>query len=115
VLSVTRILFDVDKDDPKLAQRDEENINKVAEILSRDPSLVLIVEGYTDPTGSREHNIALGKRRAENTRNYFISKGVPADQIETYSYTADEPEAIQNIQSTSYAQQRAAIFRIKRK
>jgi outer membrane protein OmpA-like peptidoglycan-associated protein len=115
VLSVTRILFDVDKDDPKLAQRDEENINKVAEILSRDPSLVLIVEGYTDPTGSREHNIALGKRRAENTRNYFISKGVPADQIETYSYTADEPEAIQNIQSTSYAQKRAAIFRIKRK
>lgn len=115
ILSVTRILFDVDKDDPKVANKDEENINKVAEILKKDPSLILIVEGYTDPTGSREHNIALGKRRAENTRNYFISKGVSAEQIEIYSYTADEPEAIQNIQSTSYAQKRAAIFRIKKK
>lgn len=115
ILSVTKILFDLDKDDPKVAKKDEENINKVAEILKKDPSLVLIVEGYTCDLGSKEHNMALAKRRANNTRDYFISKGVPADQIETYSYTADDNTSLENIKSDVREEHRAAIFRIKKK
>ncbi len=59
--------------------------------------------------------MALGKRRANNTRDYFISKGVPVDQIETYSYTADQDSSIENIKSNLREEHRAAIFRIKRK
>lgn len=115
ILSVTKILFDLDKDDPKVARRDEKNIDKIAEIMKNDPNLVLIVEGYTCPKGSKEHNQALAKRRANNTRDYFISKGVPADQIETYSYTADDDMSVQNISSKVDEEHRAAIFRIRRK
>lgn len=115
ILSITKILFDLDKDDPKVAKKDEDNINKVAQILKDDPSLILIVEGYTCDLGSKEHNMALGKRRANNTRDYFISKGVPVDQIETYSYTADQDSSIENIKSNLREEHRAAIFRIKRK
>ncbi|MBQ7489302.1 MAG: OmpA family protein [Bacteroidales bacterium] len=115
ILSVTKILFDLDKDDPKVAKRDEKNIDKIAEIMKNDPNLVLIVEGYTCPKGSKEHNRALAKRRANNTRDYFISKGVPADQIETYSYIADDDASVQNINSKVDEEHRAAIFRIRRK
>ncbi len=115
LLSVTKILFDLDKDDPKVAKRDEKNIDKIAEIMKNDPNLILIVEGYTCPKGSKEHNQALAKRRANNTRDYFISKGVPADQIETYSYTADDDASVQNISSKVDEEHRAAIFRIRRK
>lgn len=115
VLSVTKILFDLDKDDPKVAKKDEDNINKVASILKNDPSLILIVEGYTCPLGSKEHNQALAKRRANNTRDYFISKGVPADQIETYSYIADDDASVRNISSSSNEEHRAAIFRIRKR
>jgi len=59
--------------------------------------------------------MALAKRRANNTRDYFISKGVPADQIETYSYTADDNTSLENIKSDVREEHRAAIFRIKKK
>lgn len=115
ILAVTKILFDLDKDDPKVAKKDDQNIEKVATILKNDPSLVLIVEGYTCILGSEEHNKKLAKRRAEHTRDYFISKGVPADQIETYSYTATEETNIQNIPSDNKEEHRAAIFRIRKR
>ena len=115
VLNLTKIYFDLDKDDPKVARKDESNINKVSEILKKDPSLILIVEGYTCPLGSKEHNRALAKRRAQNTCDYFISKGVPADQVQPYSYTAEDDASTRNIQSNANEEHRVAIFRIKQR
>ena len=111
VLSKTKILFDLDKDIPKINDYND-NINRTVAILKANPQLKLIVEGYTCDLGSEEHNRDLAQRRANNVRKLFIQKGVNPDQIETASYTVNDPQNRQNITDPAREEHRAAIFRI---
>lgn len=111
VLSKTKILFDLDKDIPKISDYND-NINRTVAILKANPQLKLVVEGYTCDLGSEEHNRDLAQRRANNVRKLFIQKGVNPDQIETASYTVNDPQNRQNITDPSREEHRAAIFRI---
>ena len=111
VLSKTKILFDLDKDIPKIKDYND-NINRTVEILKANPQLKLIVEGYTCDLGSEQHNRDLAQRRANNVRKLFIQKGVNPDQIETASYTVNDPQNRQNITDPAREEHRAAIFRI---
>ncbi len=110
-LSKTKILFDLDKDIPKI-QDYNDNIDRCVAILKDNPSLALEVEGYTCDLGSEEHNRDLAMRRAIAVKNLFIKKGVNPNQIETVSYTVNDPENRQNIQDPRREEHRAAIFRI---
>jgi outer membrane protein OmpA-like peptidoglycan-associated protein len=104
VLSKTKILFDLDKDIPKINDYND-NINRTVAILKANPQLKLIVEGYTCDLGSEEHNRDLAQRRANNVRKLFIQKGVNPDQIETASYTVNDPQNRQNITDPSRPKQ----------
>ena len=110
-LSKTKILFDLDKDIPKI-QDQNDNINRTVAILKKNNTLKLIVEGYTCDLGSEEHNRDLAQRRANKVRELFIQRGVNPDQIETASYTVNDPQNRQNITDPSREEHRAAIFRI---
>ena len=110
-LSKTKILFDLDKDIPKISDYND-NINKTVAILKKNNTLKLIVEGYTCDLGSEQHNRDLAQRRANKVRELFIQKGVNPDQIETASYTVNDPQNRQNITDPSREEHRAAIFRI---
>lgn len=110
-LSKTKILFDLDKDIPKIKDSND-NINKCVKILRDNPSLNLEVEGYTCDLGTEQHNRDLAQRRANKVRDLFIEKGVNPGQIQTVSYTANDPQNKQNIKDPSRSEHRAAIFRI---
>ncbi|MCQ2271999.1 MAG: OmpA family protein [Bacteroidales bacterium] len=111
VLSKTKILFDLDKDIPKIADYND-NINRTVEIMKANPSFGLQIEGYTCDLGSEQHNRDLAQRRAEKVRQMFIDKGVPANQISTVTYTVNDPQNKQNIPDARREEHRAAIFRI---
>jgi len=113
-LSNTKILFDLDKDIPKITENND-NIKKTIDILKKDKSLSLIVEGYTCDLGSEAHNRDLAQRRAEAVRNLFITQGVNASQISVAAYTAKDPENKSNIPQAAKEEHRAAIFRIIKK
>jgi len=49
------------------------------------------VEGNADERGSSEYNLALGQRRAENTKRALVLGGAEAKQIETISYGEEKP------------------------
>ncbi|MCK9339181.1 MAG: OmpA family protein [Bacteroidales bacterium] len=110
-LSKVKILFDLDKDIPKITESNN-NIDKAVDILKSDPTLKVIVEGYTCDLGSEEHNRDLARRRAESIKRLFIEKGVPIEQIETASYTYNDDENRKNIPESNREEHRAAIFRI---
>ncbi|MEG1556285.1 MAG: hypothetical protein RR356_06125, partial [Bacteroidales bacterium] len=63
-LSNTKILFDLDKDVPKVSDKDD-NIAKTVQIMKNNPSFELVVEGYTCDLGSENHNRELAQRRAD--------------------------------------------------
>jgi peptidoglycan-associated lipoprotein len=49
------------------------------------------VEGYCDERGTAEYNLALGERRANNTKKYLVSLGIGSNRISTISYGEEMP------------------------
>ncbi|PJC02599.1 MAG: peptidoglycan-associated lipoprotein, partial [Gallionellales bacterium CG_4_9_14_0_8_um_filter_59_50] len=72
---------------------DRETILKHAQYLAAHPGVKVRVEGNADERGSSEYNLALGQRRAENTKRALVLGGAEAKQIETISYGEEKPRA----------------------
>lgn len=62
--------------------------------LQQYPDKTITIEGHADERGTREYNLALGARRAAATREYLISKGLPAQRIQTLSLGKERPVAV---------------------
>ena len=62
----------------------------------------ILIEGHTDASGSDAYNERLSLRRAQAVRDYLITRGVPADWLQTRGVgrsaplKADDPGAAEN-------------------
>jgi len=83
-------------------------LDKQAQWLRAYPSYTFTIEGHADERGTREYNIALGASRAQNVRNYLISRGVDAARMRTISYGKERPVAVCNDESC-WSQNRRAV------
>jgi len=66
-------------------------LDKNAQWLTENPSVLIQVEGHCDERGSTEYNFNLGQRRANSVRDYLIGKGVAPEKIHTISYGEERP------------------------
>jgi outer membrane protein OmpA-like peptidoglycan-associated protein len=57
-------------------------LETLAQLLSRNPELAVVIVGHSDNQGELDANIALSKRRAEAVRTTLIERGVAADRLE---------------------------------
>jgi peptidoglycan-associated lipoprotein len=62
-----------------------------AELLRRNPTWVIMVEGHCDERGTAEYNLALGERRATAVRTYLVSLGIAPARVTTVSYGNEFP------------------------
>lgn len=83
--------FDTDKD--VIRSESFESLDKLAELLKKEKSWKLRVEGHTDSAGSDTHNLDLSKRRAASAKKYLVDKGVAAGMIEAEGYGETKPIA----------------------
>jgi peptidoglycan-associated lipoprotein len=83
------IHFDFDKYD--IRRGDEEVLRENAALLKKYPRIKIQIEGHCDERGTVEYNLALGERRASNTKKYLISLGIASDRISTISYGKEKP------------------------
>jgi outer membrane protein OmpA-like peptidoglycan-associated protein len=58
--------------------------------LQSRPEAHLILEGHADPRGSAEFNQALSERRVNRTKNFLVEQGVPAANIDTKAFGAQQ-------------------------
>jgi len=65
-----------------------------AEILRENEGAQILVEGYCDPRGTAEYNLALGERRASVVRDYYRMLGIDSDRVKTISYGEEKPICI---------------------
>lgn len=79
--------FDFDRSEVR--DSDKPSILANADYLMAHPNAKIIVEGHTDPRGSREYNVGLGERRANAVVALLKSKGVNPSQIRVVSYGAE--------------------------
>jgi peptidoglycan-associated lipoprotein len=83
------IHFDFDQYD--IRPGDAEILKENVALLSKYPKMVIQIEGHCDERGTIEYNLALGERRANSTKRYLISLGIPADRLSTISYGEEKP------------------------
>jgi peptidoglycan-associated lipoprotein len=83
------VYFDYDKYD--IRPGDMAILKENATLLKKYPTVKIQIEGHCDERGTNEYNLALGERRANSTKNYLISLGIPSDRISTISYGEEKP------------------------
>jgi outer membrane protein OmpA-like peptidoglycan-associated protein len=85
------VLFATDRADLKSSGL--VNINKLAQFLQENPDRKVIVEGYTDSTGTASHNQSLSERRAGSVRAALAKMGVDPARIVAQGYGKEYPVA----------------------
>ncbi|MGA2516273.1 MAG: peptidoglycan-associated lipoprotein Pal [Thermodesulfobacteriota bacterium] len=83
------IHFDFDKYDVR--REDEEVLKENAALLKKYPKTKIQIEGHCDERGTVEYNLALGERRANNTKKYLVSLGIASNRISTISFGKERP------------------------
>jgi outer membrane protein OmpA-like peptidoglycan-associated protein len=49
--------------------------------LKANPALTVELEGYTDPTGPKDYNVALSQRRVESVRRFLVEQGAELPRV----------------------------------
>ncbi|WP_229215750.1 OmpA family protein [Duganella sp. CY15W] len=91
VITLNDVLFNVDR--AELSAEGMRTAQKVADVLMQEPQSVVLVEGFTDSTGTSSHNLELSQRRAESVRAALSGLGVPPGKIATRGYGEAYPVA----------------------
>jgi len=84
-----KIYFNFDSAD--LSAESRSALSKNAEMLAKEPSLKVSIEGNCDERGSDDYNMALGERRAQAARNYLVNLGVQPERLSVISYGEEKP------------------------
>ena len=91
IITLSDVLFQVDR--AELSQDGMRTVQKLADVLLQEPQSAVLVEGFTDSTGSADHNLELSQRRAESVRNALMGLGVQGNKIATRGYGEAFPVA----------------------
>ncbi len=104
------VFFDFDQAELRVDARDVLTMN--AEMLARHPETRILIEGHCDERGTNEYNLALGDRRAQTARDFFVRYGIDATRIETISYGEERPFAMGHTEN-AWSLNRRAHFVIR--
>jgi peptidoglycan-associated lipoprotein len=87
-LNLVPIHFDFDKSDirPGDATILQGNYNQLQKAMAANQMSAVTIEGYCDPIGTSEYNMALGMRRAESAKAYLVKLGADLSMFSTISF-----------------------------
>jgi peptidoglycan-associated lipoprotein len=83
------IHFDYDSSNIRSDAREILQINANYFMKNRVSSIV--IEGHCDERGTDEYNMALGERRAQETKKYLVNLGVKESLMKTVSFGEEHP------------------------
>lgn len=67
-------------------------INKINTAYQKNKKIRLMIEGYTDNSGSETYNLTLSVKRAKSVANYIIEKlKIPKDQVSYIGFGESNP------------------------
>ncbi|HQL00209.1 MAG TPA: peptidoglycan-associated lipoprotein Pal [Smithellaceae bacterium] len=111
-LNIQNIYFDFDRSNIREDAREILKAN--AEIFRQKADAKIIVEGHCDERGTAEYNMALGERRAQETKQYLTNLGIDASRITTISYGEERPADDRSTED-AWAMNRRAQFVLEAK
>ena len=79
-----------------------------ADTLKQHPEAKLVIEGYCDERGSREYNLVLGEKRAQETMHYLASLGIK-NPVKVISYGKERQVCAELDESCYWKNRRAHV------
>lgn len=81
--------FDVDS----IQDADKLVVQAHGAYLGEHPEQKVRTEGHADERGSSEYNLALGQRRANNTKKALVLSGAKTKQVDAISFGEEKPQS----------------------
>jgi outer membrane protein OmpA-like peptidoglycan-associated protein/tetratricopeptide (TPR) repeat protein len=66
-------------------------LNKLVDLLKKNPSMKIEISGHTDNVGSKESNLKLSDNRSKSVSTYLISKGIEAGRLTNKGFGDSKP------------------------
>jgi outer membrane protein OmpA-like peptidoglycan-associated protein len=86
-------------------------LTKLTELLVKNETLRIRIEGHTDSDGDEAANLKLSQSRALSVKTYLESKGIVATRIESEGYGESQPIET-NATPEGKAKNRRTVFRV---
>jgi general secretion pathway protein A len=74
-----------------LAPESQDELDRLAKAMLKQPELEIVVKGYTDTSGGREYNRRLSAFRANVVKAYLIGKGISSTRIGAIGLGQENP------------------------
>lgn len=107
VITIGDVLFGTDQ--ARLNPEGIRTTQKLADVLQQNPQRTVLIEGFTDSTGSAEHNQDLSERRASAVRSALQLAGVNRDRIAIRGYGMSYPVAANDTAANRQLNRRVEI------
>ena len=91
LITFADVLFDLNKAELKPAAH--RNVLQLAEFLRENPTRKVLIEGFTDSTGSAAYNLQLSEQRAQAVKRALVKEGVDFNNIQTVGFGKEYPVA----------------------
>lgn len=86
---LANVFFEIDS--WLLKKESMKELNNLLLLLSENKDIVVEIGGYTDATGTDEHNQILSEKRAMSVVNYLIEKGIAGERLKYKGYGNTSP------------------------
>ncbi len=83
------VFFETDRYD--LLNPSKVELNKLVDLLIKNPTLKVELGGHTDNIGRDDYNLTLSENRAKTVMNYLVSKGIEPDRLSYKGYGKTQP------------------------
>lgn len=84
------------KDSYKLTETSFKSLDAVARLVQKYPGTLLLIEGYTDNSGSPDVDLALSVNRVGVIRDYLTEQGIDAKRLNAHGFGARQQVAKNN-------------------
>ena len=78
----------------QLAPESKMELDKLVDLMTKFPKLILEISGHTDAAGSDELNQRLSEQRAQSVADYLIAHGIDKSRLRTVGYGESKPIAV---------------------
>ena len=91
IITIGDVLFGTDQ--ARLTPDGMNSVRKLADVLAQNPTRSVLVEGFTDSTGTAGHNQELSERRAGSVAAALTATGISRERVAMRGYGRSYPVA----------------------
>lgn len=88
-ITLNNVFFDFDKAELKAESFPE--LNRIRDLMTEKPGMVIEIDGHTDSTGPEAYNLGLSERRADAVIKYLKKQGIDESRMSLKYFGESQP------------------------